>query len=309
MYTTLLVGADDSATALRAVGAAIDLAGALGAKLHIVTAYKPESVQMPDLPAEFHHASVTNPADALLNELGLLAKKAGVTVEHHAATGEPAEAIIRVAGRIGADLIVVGNKGMRGARRVLGSVPNSIAHHAPCSVLIVDTTHEQPRRTSSSASAPYLRGAFAPEDCPRSTLFHPGASGRETLMTLATSRIVRSLTLPRAEVASPSSDLERVSFELEGVLVSLLLDTFRLERNVAACCELLARQGSIGVAVRDGAVAPLAGGAHSEGAHSEGARRDLERTIERMERVCAAARSTISSGGRISDWLEAHPVP
>jgi nucleotide-binding universal stress UspA family protein len=36
--------------------------------------------------------------------------------------------------------IVVGNKGMRGARRVLGSVPNSVAHLAPCSVLIVDTT-------------------------------------------------------------------------------------------------------------------------------------------------------------------------
>lgn len=140
MYKTVLVGADDSATALRAVGAAIDLAKALEAKLHIVTAYKPESVRLPDLPAEFRQASVTSPADALLNELGLLAKKAGVPVEHHAATGDPAEAIVRVATRIGADLVVVGNKGMRGARRVLGSVPNSIAHSAPCSVLIVDTT-------------------------------------------------------------------------------------------------------------------------------------------------------------------------
>ena len=40
----------------------------------------------------------------------------------------------------GADLIVVGSKGMQGARRVLGSVPNKISHHAPCDVLIVNTT-------------------------------------------------------------------------------------------------------------------------------------------------------------------------
>ena len=39
------------------------------------------------------------------------------------------------------DLVVVGNKGMTGARRfLLGSVPNNISHHAPCSVLIVKTT-------------------------------------------------------------------------------------------------------------------------------------------------------------------------
>ena len=69
-----------------------------------------------------------------------MARKAGVEAEFHAATGEPAEAVVRVASRIGADLIVVGNKGMRGAKRVLGSVPNSIAHHAPSAVLIVDTT-------------------------------------------------------------------------------------------------------------------------------------------------------------------------
>jgi nucleotide-binding universal stress UspA family protein len=63
-----------------------------------------------------------------------------VDAEIHAATGDPAEAIVRLAASIGADLIIVGNKGMRGARRVLGSVPNTIAHQAPCSVLIVDTT-------------------------------------------------------------------------------------------------------------------------------------------------------------------------
>ena len=143
MYKNLLVGADSSATALRAVQAAVDLAEVFGAKLHIVTAYKPESVKVPDLPAEFRYSANVHPADALLDELKTMAKRASVPVEVHAATGEPAEAICRVAVRIGADLVIVGNKGMRGARRVLGSVPNSIAHKAPCAVLIVDTTQAE----------------------------------------------------------------------------------------------------------------------------------------------------------------------
>ena len=142
MYKNLLVGADNSATALRAVQAAVELAHAFDARLHIVTAYKPQAVLTPDLPAEFLEANYLPPADSLLDELISVARRANVDAEVHAATGEPAEAIVRVATRVGADLIIVGNKGMRGARRVLGSVPNSIAHHAPCSVLIVDTTSQ-----------------------------------------------------------------------------------------------------------------------------------------------------------------------
>lgn len=142
MFKNVLVGADSSKTALKAVRAAAELAGALGATLHIATAYKPESVKAPDLPDEFRYSVTTHPADLLLAELERIAEKAGVKVEVHAATGDPAEAIIRVAKRVGADLIVVGNKGMRGAKRVLGSVPNSVAHHAESSVLIVDTTSE-----------------------------------------------------------------------------------------------------------------------------------------------------------------------
>ncbi len=63
-------------------------------------------------------------------------------LKYYPATGDPADAIVRVADQIGADLIVVGNKGMKGVRRVLGSVPNSVAHQANCSVLIVDTVSD-----------------------------------------------------------------------------------------------------------------------------------------------------------------------
>jgi nucleotide-binding universal stress UspA family protein len=140
MFKNILVGADQSATALKAVQAAVDLASACGATLHIATAYKAEPARTTQMPAEFNYAAHVHPADALLEELTALATRANVEVEMHAATGEPSEAIIRIANRVGADLIVVGNKGMKGTRRVLGSVPNSIAHHAECSVLIVDTT-------------------------------------------------------------------------------------------------------------------------------------------------------------------------
>ena len=62
-------------------------------------------------------------------------------MQTHAIEGEPAEAILDAAEKTEADLIVVGNKGMTGARRfLLGSVPNNVSHHAPCSVLIVRTT-------------------------------------------------------------------------------------------------------------------------------------------------------------------------
>ncbi len=140
MFKNVLVGADSSATALRAVEAAVELAAALGAKLHIVTAYKAVTVSLPEMPPDIFYSTQVDAADALLMELTSVAKKANVEAEIHAATGEPAAAIVNVATRLGVDLIVVGNKGMRGKRRVLGSVPNSVAHHAPCAVLIVDTT-------------------------------------------------------------------------------------------------------------------------------------------------------------------------
>jgi nucleotide-binding universal stress UspA family protein len=82
----------------------------------------------------------TGDADVLLRSLAEQDGAAGVTTEVHAATADPADALITVADREGADLIVVGNKGMKGARRVLGSVPNSVAHRANCSVLILPTT-------------------------------------------------------------------------------------------------------------------------------------------------------------------------
>ncbi|HXW33597.1 MAG TPA: universal stress protein [Acidimicrobiales bacterium] len=140
MFRKVVVGANESATAAQAVRRAAELVRMTGGELHLVTAYRPKTVQAKNLPSEFRDVATSDPADAVLDDLTSVLKTLGVDPTVHASTGDPADAVVRIAGDVNADLIVVGNKGMRGARRVLGSVPNSVAHNARCSVLILDTT-------------------------------------------------------------------------------------------------------------------------------------------------------------------------
>jgi nucleotide-binding universal stress UspA family protein len=148
MFTSIVVGTDGSETAHTAVLRAIDLAAGLGARLQIVSAYEPVSDQRLrdehlEVPADLQW--VINPHNdvlALLEQAQTEARQGGVQeVETFARQGDAADAIVDVAEEQGSDLIVVGNKGMTGAKRfLLGSVPNKVSHHAPCSVLIVRTT-------------------------------------------------------------------------------------------------------------------------------------------------------------------------
>lgn len=147
MFRSIVVGTDGSDTAQKAVDEAIDLAKAINAKLWLVSAYEP--VPKSRLREEARQAPadlqwMVNPredVDATLSDAADLVRSAGVDVEIFAREGDPADAILDVAEEHDADLIVVGNKGMTGARRfLLGSVPNKVSHHAPCSVLIIRTT-------------------------------------------------------------------------------------------------------------------------------------------------------------------------
>jgi nucleotide-binding universal stress UspA family protein len=147
MFESIVVGTDGSQTATEAVRQAVALAARLGAKLEVVSAYEP--VPKSRLRAEAHQApadlqwSINQREDVegTLGEVADLAAEAGVSIEGHARQGDPADAILDVAEETNADLIIVGNKGMTGAKRfLLGSVPNKISHHAPCSVLIIRTS-------------------------------------------------------------------------------------------------------------------------------------------------------------------------
>jgi nucleotide-binding universal stress UspA family protein len=147
MFGAIVVGTDGSQTAKQAVQQAIDLAKSVNARIELVSAYEPVSDQRlreekTVVPEDLQW--MVNPredVDATLDEAAQEIKDAGVAVQVHARQGDPADAILDVAEEQGADLIVVGNKGMTGAKRfLLGSVPNKVSHHAPCSVLIIRTT-------------------------------------------------------------------------------------------------------------------------------------------------------------------------
>jgi len=145
MYTSIVVGTDGSTPARAAVEHAATLAKATGAVLHLVHAYRLPSraaLVAPELATVVAGAdgdaadAARQMVDAAVAEL----RQGGlVEVKGHTCPGSAADALCSVAEAEGADVIVVGNKGMRGARRVLGSVPNSVAHGATCGVLIVPT--------------------------------------------------------------------------------------------------------------------------------------------------------------------------
>jgi nucleotide-binding universal stress UspA family protein len=64
------------------------------------------------------------------------------------AMGRPEHALVKVAGRDGTDLLVVGHRGVSGVRRMLlGSVSEYCTHHAPCSVLVARPGSAEPTAT------------------------------------------------------------------------------------------------------------------------------------------------------------------
>ena len=146
-YRHVLVGTDGSATAAEAVRHAAGVAAAFEAKLTVVTAYAPDPGAgrgLEDVPEDLKW-SVTD--SAMAEERAREAKRVAVEAGAHEVAmlvqeGDPAEVLLDAAELRGADVIVVGSKGMTSPKRFLvGNVPNRISHHAPCDVIIVRTAH------------------------------------------------------------------------------------------------------------------------------------------------------------------------
>jgi nucleotide-binding universal stress UspA family protein len=136
MSDVVVVGVDGSESARKAAEAARDLAAALGASLHVVTAFETETAETFGVGSD--RVRISN-ADAAGMVADSLAKSGQVKITHSAARGKPADALIKEAIRLDAKVIVVGNRRMRGIGRLLGSVANSVAHNAPCDVYIANT--------------------------------------------------------------------------------------------------------------------------------------------------------------------------
>jgi nucleotide-binding universal stress UspA family protein len=134
MYSAIVVGTDGSETAREAVRQATRLAATIGARIELVSAYEP----VPDGRPDGWSVSTRDEVERTLREMAAEVTAAGVDVTTYARQGDPAAALLDVAEERRADLVVVGNKGMTGADRfLLGSVPNKVTHHAPCSVLVI----------------------------------------------------------------------------------------------------------------------------------------------------------------------------
>ncbi len=130
LYMTIVVGTDGSERADAAVERAIALAKKTGGQLHVVQAVRSGE----------RTGGAQVEADGEGGGVVAAAQREGVVAEMHHPVGDPADGIVKVAEDVGADLIVLGNRGMTGVTRfVHGSVPNKVAHNAPCSLLIVDT--------------------------------------------------------------------------------------------------------------------------------------------------------------------------
>jgi nucleotide-binding universal stress UspA family protein len=140
MFKKILVGTDGSDTATRAVAHGAELAEAMGAELVLVHAFAPPRT---DVGSTFGRSDAYPGQEIGQAVLRDAEKHHGKKVKIKAILreGDPAEGLIDVAEEEGVDLIIVGNKGMTGAKRfLLGSVPNQVSHHSPCNVLIVHTS-------------------------------------------------------------------------------------------------------------------------------------------------------------------------
>lgn len=124
MYERILVGTDGSKTAAKAVERAVEVAASTGASLTIMSAARHDK------------------GKAVVDEAAARHAGSGVAIDTKVIEAEPVSALIDEARDGGYDLLIMGNKGMTGLTRFfrLGSVPNKVSHHLPCSLLIVKTT-------------------------------------------------------------------------------------------------------------------------------------------------------------------------
>lgn len=144
MAESIVVGTDGSDSAKRAVEEAVRLAKALGAEMHVVSAFKPLRGAHIHGAAE-GAAKIWQPlpdseVESTLSQAAAAVRHSDVPVSTHAIERDPVDALLLVAEKVSASLIVVGSQGMHGAKRLtLGNVPNQVSHRARCNVLIVAT--------------------------------------------------------------------------------------------------------------------------------------------------------------------------
>lgn len=136
----VIVGVDDSETARRAVRTAATYAETLGVPLRLVTAAKLTASETVGVGADTIVADGATDAAQFLQALKLELKLPSASIS--VGSGDPSSVLCDAAAEIDATLIVVGNRRVQGARRVLGSIATAVLRHATCDVLVAHTTGE-----------------------------------------------------------------------------------------------------------------------------------------------------------------------
>src|SRR4051812_10079799 len=137
-FHVIVAGTDGSTLADEAVSHAIRIAAADGAHLHLVTAF-PDSWPLRERfssSARSQDINLRDVAEQVLGRVATRAREQSVEADVHAVEGDPADELVAVAESVGADLLVVGSRGLSTVGRfTLGSVSHKVFHHAPCTVM------------------------------------------------------------------------------------------------------------------------------------------------------------------------------
>jgi nucleotide-binding universal stress UspA family protein len=141
MVSTIAVGVDGSKTAARALEMAVEIARRFDANVGLLSALRDSAATSAGQAVDTVELDwALNPSSRVQEMLARTQsqlQRHGLECTMLVDEGEPGDVLVRLAEECGADMLVVGNKGMN--RRILGSVPNTVAHKAGCAVLIVNT--------------------------------------------------------------------------------------------------------------------------------------------------------------------------
>ncbi|MDP8955954.1 MAG: universal stress protein [Actinomycetota bacterium] len=202
-YRRILVATDGSETAQTALEKAARVASRCATELLIATAFNPPTYDK-------------DVAEDVLSYAREAARRFGVDAHTEMQRGEPADVIIEIAQRRRADAIIIGNAGMEKARRFrLGSIPEQVAHYAPCDLLIVNTSHQQ--ETNGEGPLVYPRMLVGTDGSPTATeavrkafelalLLRAGVTllfvGDEVIGSIVLEEAARTLRLGKTDVAT-----------------------------------------------------------------------------------------------------------
>jgi nucleotide-binding universal stress UspA family protein len=139
MAGIIIVGVDGSDTAMKAARKAAKLAASVGAELRVVTAHESDTTEVVEIGNDKWYIHESEKAEKVARDVAAELGADGLRTSFTAVLGKPQDALVEEAERVNARLIVVGNVGMQGLGRVLGSVATSVAHKAACDVYIAKT--------------------------------------------------------------------------------------------------------------------------------------------------------------------------